>query len=127
MFFVTDIVAISLAWMILELPRMADFPSRRPENRNFVGYLGVFFLGSEPYVYFDLSNGNDALSYTPLNGGQPILKPSIGTGGVRDPSIVQGSGSEEGRRWYLIGTDLDIDEVGEYDLSISRGSLRKTC
>lgn len=81
------------------------------ENTKLVGYLGAFFLGNDPYVFFDLSNGNNALSYTPLNSGKPVVKPTLGTGGVRDPSIVQGGGSEKGSKWYMIGTDLDIDEV----------------
>jgi len=75
------------------------------------GYLGVFFLGADPYVYFYLSNGNNALSLKALNRGQPVMKPTKGTGGVRDPTIIQGGGKDAGRKWYIIGTDLHIGKV----------------
>ncbi len=81
------------------------------DGQHLAGYLGAFFRGDEPYVYFDLSNGNDALSYLPLNDGSPILKPTLGTGGVRDPNIVAGGGLEASSKWYLLGTDLDISKV----------------
>ncbi|KAI1499945.1 hypothetical protein F5X99DRAFT_263720 [Biscogniauxia marginata] len=78
---------------------------------NLVGYLGAFFLGADPYVYFYQSNGNDPLSFKSLNGGQPILRPTQGTKGVRDPAIVQGGGPDAGKKWYIIGTDLDIGKT----------------
>lgn len=80
-------------------------------DASLVGYLGVFFLGSEPNVYFYLSNGNNAISFKALNKGAKILDPTSGTGGVRDPSIIAGAGSEAGKKWYIIGTDLDIAKV----------------
>lgn len=72
------------------------------------GYLGAFFLGADPYVYFYLSNGNNATSLTALNKGQPVIRPTKGTKGVRDPAIVQGGGAEAGKKWYIVGTDLNI-------------------
>lgn len=81
---------------------------------NLEGYLGVFFLGEEPRVYFYISKGNDALSFRPLNNGNPVLVPTIGTGGIRDPSIVAGAGKEVGKKWYIIGTDLDIAKVSQH-------------
>lgn len=83
----------------------------RRVDPNLSGYLGVFFLGADPYVYFYLSNGNDALSFKALNKGAPIMRPTKGTGGVRDPTIISGGGSEAGRKWYIIGTDLHIGKV----------------
>lgn len=81
---------------------------------NLAGYLGVFFLGADPYVYFYLSNGNEALSFKALNRGQPITRPTKGTGGVRDPTIIPGGGAEAGKKWYIIGTDLHIGKVSPY-------------
>ncbi|KFZ12036.1 hypothetical protein V501_04434 [Pseudogymnoascus sp. VKM F-4519 (FW-2642)] len=91
-------------------------------DSSLVGYLGVFFLGDAPNVYFYLSNGNNALSFKALKGGQAILDPSSGTGGVRDPSIINGGGSEAGKKWYIIGTDLDIAKT-TWDASQRKGSL----
>lgn len=91
-----------------------DFSEHGIEKRadpSLVGYLGAFFLGDEPSVYFYRSNGNDPLSLTALNGGQAVIVPTEGTGGVRDPTIVAGGGSEAGKKWYVIGTDLDIGKV----------------
>ena len=92
-------------------------PSQNPSelqtraDASLVGYLGVFFLGSAPNVYFYLSNGNNAFSYKALKSGSPILDPTLGTGGVRDPSIVSGGGAEAGKKWHIVGTDLDIGKV----------------
>jgi hypothetical protein len=97
-------LAIDLAEYSSQVTRRAD--------PNLAGYLGVFFLGADPYVYFYLSNGNDPLSFRALNRGSPVIRPTKGTGGVRDPTIITGGGSEAGKKWYIIGTDLNIGKVG---------------
>lgn len=81
---------------------------RKRADPDLTGYLGAFFLGADPYVYFYISNGNNAVSFKALNRGQPVVRPTRGTGGVRDPMIVTGGGAEAGRKWYIIGTDLNI-------------------
>ncbi|KAH8660693.1 glycoside hydrolase family 43 protein [Tricladium varicosporioides] len=91
-------------------------------DASLVGYLGVFFLGSAPDIYFYLSNGNNAFSFKALKGGQAILNPTLGTGGVRDPSIINGGGADAGKKWYIIGTDLDI-ALTTWDASQRKGSL----
>lgn len=78
---------------------------------SLVGYLGAFFLGADPYVYFYLSNGNNPTSFKALNRGSPVMRPTKGTGGVRDPYLVQGGGVEAGQKWYIIGTDLNIGKA----------------
>ncbi|KAJ9151301.1 Glycoside hydrolase family 43 protein [Pleurostoma richardsiae] len=88
---------------------------------SLTGYLGAFFLGADPYVYFYLSNGNNPVSFTALNDGSPIMKPTKGTGGVRDPAIVSGGGAEAGKKWYIVGTDLDISKT-TWDASERTGS-----
>ena len=80
-------------------------------DASLTGYLGAFFLGDDPDVYFYLSEDNDPVSFTALNGGSPIIVPTLGTGGVRDPAIVTGGGDEAGKKWYIVGTDLDISKV----------------
>ncbi|EPE10494.1 glycoside hydrolase family 43 protein [Ophiostoma piceae UAMH 11346] len=78
---------------------------------SLVGYLTIVFLGADPYIYFYLSQGNNPNAFTALNNGSPIIKPTKGTGGVRDPAIVRGGGSEAGVKWYIVGTDLDISKT----------------
>jgi hypothetical protein len=75
---------------------------------SLTGYLGVFFLGDKPLIYFYLSNGNNPNSIKAINKGQPVINPTKGTQGVRDPSIIAGGGAEAGQKWYIIGTDLNI-------------------
>lgn len=90
-------------------------------DSSLVGYLGAFFLGADPYVYFYRSDGNSPTSFKALNGGQPVLKPTKGTGGVRDPAIVQGGGAEAGKKWYIVGTDLNIGKTN-WDAAQRTGS-----
>lgn len=71
-----------------------------------VGYLAVYWKTADPSVYFALSTNDDPLGFTELNGGSHIVSPTVGTGAVRDLSIVAGDGI-----WYIIATDLNIDEV----------------
>ena len=111
------LVALLSSWTCLVLGLPVDVEGygsqlARRADPNLAGYLGVFFLGADPYVYFYLSNGNDPLSFKALNKGSPIIKPTKGTGGVRDPTIIPGGGSEAGKKWYIIGTDLNIGKVG---------------
>ncbi|KAK2736586.1 hypothetical protein FQN55_001600 [Onygenales sp. PD_40] len=91
------------------------------QDANPVGYLGAFFLGDVPNVFFYLSNGNDPVSFRALNGGQPSLIPTLGTRGVRDPNIVNGGGADEGKKWYIVGTDLDIGST-DWDAAQRTGS-----
>ncbi|EFQ32395.1 arabinosidase [Colletotrichum graminicola M1.001] len=88
---------------------------------SLTGYLGAFFLGADPYVYLYLSQGNSATSFRALNGGSPVLRPTKGTGGVRDPSIVQGGGADKDKKWFIIGTDLNIDKT-TWDAAQRQGS-----
>lgn len=91
--------------------RDLGLPPVKRQDSDLAGYLGAFFLGDEPDVYFYLSNGNDAVSFSALNDGDAVIIPTTGTGGVRDPAIVPGGGDEAGQKWYIVGTDLDIAKV----------------
>lgn len=66
-------------------------------------YLFTHFTGEQPdgeQVSFAL--GRDGLHYQDLNGGRPILRSSIGRGGVRDPFPVR---HPKTGRVYLLATD----------------------
>ncbi|CAN9220041.1 unnamed protein product [Alternaria sp. RS040] len=90
-------------------------------DSSLTNYLGVFFLGDKPSVYFYLSNGNNANSMIAMNKGQPVIIPTKGTQGVRDPAIISGGAAEAGKKWYIIGTDLDIGKT-TWDASQRTGS-----
>ncbi|KAF2865805.1 arabinosidase [Massariosphaeria phaeospora] len=99
-----------------------DFSSLAPRaDPSLTGYLGVFFLGDAPSVYFYLSNGNNAASLTSLNKNQPVINPTKGSKGVRDPSIIPGGGADAGNKWYIIGTDLNIAKTN-WDAAQRTGS-----
>jgi hypothetical protein len=108
-FFRALLVVTTISAFPTELSGSKDIAIR--VDSSLVGYLGVFFLGDAPNIYFYLSNGNNAISFKALKSGQPILVPTLGTGGVRDPSIINGNGTELGKKWYIIGTDLNIAKV----------------
>ena len=110
-FFTAILAATTTSALPAESTESKDIAVRA--DSSLVGYLGVFFLGDAPNIYFYQSNGNNAISFKALNGGQPILVPNLGTGGVRDPSIINGNGSEAGKKWYIVGTDLDIAKVSK--------------
>ena len=71
------------------------------------GYLFVHHVedpdGHGEQVFLSLSEGDDPLSWRRLNGGRPVLEPTLGTGGVRDPFVVRGDGE-----FFVLATDLRI-------------------
>ena len=88
----------------------------------FEGYTFAYFTGNTVQgenIYFAASNGNNALSWTELNGGQPTLTSTYGERGLRDPFIIR---SPEGDTFYLIATDLSIGRGTSWGDSQTRGS-----
>ncbi|MBN2683739.1 MAG: family 43 glycosylhydrolase [Pontiellaceae bacterium] len=77
------------------------------------GYLFVTFRGEgspmTEQIYFMVSeNGRD---WEALNEGEPVLISTIGEKGVRDPYIIR---SHDGKKIYLIATDLSINLNGDW-------------
>lgn len=90
---------------------LSAYTVNRRADPSLTSYLGAFFLGDKPSVYFYQSNGNNGISFRALNRGQPVINPTKGTQGVRDPSLIAGGGADAGRKWYIIGTDLHIGKT----------------
>lgn len=86
----------------------------------YEGYAFLYFTGSDEQIYLAASNGNDALSFTELNNGEPILTSTIGDKGVRDPFIMR---SAEGDKFFIIATDLCIGCGTSWEDAQKRGSL----
>jgi hypothetical protein len=118
---------ISLAFLALlgstqAVPNdLSSLAVTRRADPSLTSYLGAFFLGDKPSVYFYQSNGNNGLSFRALNKGQPVINPTKGTQGVRDPSLIAGGGAESGQKWYIIGTDLHIGKTN-WDAAQRTGS-----
>ena len=82
----------------------------------------AYFTGSSvegEKIYFAASNGNDALSWQELNGGEPVLSSTKGTTGLRDPFIMR---SHDGDTFYLLATDLSIGSGTGWGEAVRDGS-----
>jgi beta-xylosidase len=94
-----------------------------PAKEPLAGYSFFYFTGegspNGEQIYAAASNGNNPLSFTELNNGQPILKSSLGELGVRDPFILR---SPEGDKFYLLATDLKINGGNGWDAAQRTGS-----
>jgi hypothetical protein len=89
----------------------------------FEGYAFSYFVDNSlagENIFFAASNGNDALSWTELNNGEPVLTSSQGTRGLRDPFLIR---SPEGDTFYLIATDLSIGSGTSWGDAVRKGSL----
>ncbi|GKT56139.1 endo-1,4-beta-xylanase [Colletotrichum tofieldiae] len=89
---------------------------------SFEGYAFSYFTGSSrsgENIFFAASEGNNALKWTELNGGQPVLTSSYGTKGLRDPFLIR---SPEGDTFYLIATDLSIGSGTSWGNAVRIGS-----
>ncbi|KAG9077766.1 hypothetical protein FS749_010310 [Ceratobasidium sp. UAMH 11750] len=70
-------------------------------------------------ISFAVSNGNNALSWTEAHGGTPYLTSTVGTKGVRDPSLIR---AHDGSKFWLLGTDLKIYGNGNWTDAVTHGS-----
>ncbi|WP_290805846.1 family 43 glycosylhydrolase [Herbiconiux sp.] len=88
----------------------------------YEGYAFAYFTGNSlegENIYFAASEGNNALDWNELNGGQPVLRSTEGTKGLRDPFLIR---SPEGDTFYLIATDLSIGSGTSWGDSVRQGS-----
>jgi hypothetical protein len=103
MHFLTSIAKLS-ALAAITIPNASAAPassSLQIRAESFVGYLVSTFSDATPAVQLHLSKGNDAGSYTFLNKGQPVLKSTVGTKGVRDIFLAHDGART---KYYMIAT-----------------------
>jgi arabinoxylan arabinofuranohydrolase len=85
------------------------------------GFLFVTFKGETTplteQVYFGLSR--DGRRWEALNGAEPVLVSRLGEKGVRDPFILR---SHDGKRFYLLATDLSIHLNKDWKRAVRGGS-----
>ncbi|KAL4806083.1 hypothetical protein BDV18DRAFT_138648 [Aspergillus unguis] len=110
---------LALPLSTLALPALPLSKVKRVDEDK-VGYLAVYWTTEDESVYFSLSSNDDPLAFEPVNGGNAIVSPTLGTKAIRDTTIVRGVGDDEGKYW-IIGTDLDIDST-TWDLASRNGS-----
>ena len=83
-------------------------------------YLMVHFTGESAHgeqIYFSVSE--DGLHWSELNNSEPVLVSAIGDKGVRDPSIIR---SPDGKKFYLLATDLRIANGKGWKAASTQGS-----
>jgi len=76
-------------------------------------YLFAYFTSQNEadgeQVRFARSRGTSPLFWEPIAGGSPVLRSTVGTGGVRDPFLIRAAGlTGERASFYLIATDLRV-------------------
>lgn len=104
------------------LTNTEDRLGSRETSAQYEGYMFVYFTGNTiqgEKIYFAASNGNNALDWRELNGGQPVLSSTQGTKGLRDPFIIR---SADGSTFYLLATDLSIGSGTSWHDSVHTGS-----
>lgn len=85
------------------------------------GFLFVTFHGEATpmteQIYFALSQ--DGRHWEALHGEQPALVSTVGEKGVRDPYVLR---SHDGRKFFLIATDLSMNRNGSWSRAVRAGS-----
>ncbi|KAL4785016.1 hypothetical protein BJX76DRAFT_356486 [Aspergillus varians] len=90
------------------------------QDEPYVGYLLSTFTDADPSVFWYISDASDPLAFKPLNGGNPVLKSTVGTKAVRDIFLTA---NEDRSEYFILGTDLDINADGfSWDEASRRGS-----
>lgn len=85
------------------------------------GFLFVTFKGEQSpmteQVYFALSK--DGRNWQALNNAEPVLVSPLGEKGVRDPYLLR---SYDGKKFYLLATDLSINLNRNWKRAVEAGS-----
>jgi hypothetical protein len=79
---------------------------------------------SSPRASAILSNGNDALDFQFLNGGEPILSSTVGKKHTRDPFLLRAQNNEG---FYILATDNSLKLLnGDWDYGNRHSSRQIT-
>lgn len=111
-----------LATLLLSIAFLASATCASKPDDSFEGYAFAYFTGNTlegEKIYLAASEGNDALNWTELNHGQPILSSSKGSGGLRDPFIMR---SHDNKKFFVIATDLSIGGGTTWGDAVRNGS-----
>ena len=85
------------------------------------GFLFVTFKGEatpmSEQIYFVVSH--DGRQWNELNNARPVLVSPLGEKGVRDPYLIR---AHDGKKFYLIATDLSVHFNGDWTRNTHAGS-----
>ena len=92
-------------------------------QEKYGAYLFAHFVGEDgpdaEQVHFAVSRGNTLSEWDMLAGGDPVLRSSVGTGGIRDPFIMR---LRDGERFVILATDLQVFGIGHFRTAQEHGS-----
>ena len=102
--------------LLLSLPVLAAPLFAAP-----AGYLFATFKGEQTplteQIYFATSR--DGREWSALNNGEPVLVTTLGEKGARDPYLLR---SHDGKKFFLIATDLSINLNRNWGRAVREGS-----
>lgn len=86
------------------------------------GYASAYFKSDgDEKIYQAATSGNDFFTFSPVNGGAPVITSTADTKGLRDPYILR---SHDGDKYYMVATDLCISCGTGWGPAQSDGSLK---
>lgn len=86
------------------------------------GYAAAYFTSDgDEKIYQAATSGNDFFTFSPVNGGNPVITSTADTKGLRDPYILR---SKDGDKYYMVATDLCISCGTGWGPAQSNGSLK---
>lgn len=86
------------------------------------GYAAAYFKSDgDEKIYQAATSGNDFFTFSPVNGGNPVITSTVDTKGLRDPYILR---SKDGDKYYMVATDLCISCGTGWGPAQSNGSLK---
>ncbi len=92
-------------------------------RHTFQAYLFAHFVGEDgpdaEQVHFAVSRGNTLTEWDMLAGGRPVLRSTIGTGGIRDPFLLR---LQDDEGFVLLATDLQVYGIGHFRDAQEHGS-----
>ncbi len=98
-------------------PDTGGEPTPAEKEPEYTKYMMAYFTGGAESVYFAVSS--DGYSWSALNYKKPVLQSNVGTTGARDPFLMR---SADGKKFYLLATDLCINKSKDWGLAQSEGS-----
>ncbi|MBW9094968.1 glycoside hydrolase family 43 protein [Microbacterium jejuense] len=93
------------------------------EHTGYEAYLFAHFVGEDgpdaEQVHLAVSRGDTLSEWDMLAGGAPVLRSSVGTGGIRDPFLLR---LRDGEGFVMLATDLQVYGIGHFRDAQEHGS-----
>lgn len=120
--YLTTILSLVTSFALTQAGPTSSTLHPRQTTDPYTGYIFAYFTGNTltgENIFLAASNGNNALDWTELNAGQPIITSTKGSRGLRDPFILR---ANTGDKFYLLATDLSIGSGTSWDEAQRNGS-----